>query len=515
MKASLKILSFALALLMLVLCFASCGGTKETEAESKQETEGQSTETETEIAENSRLSVKDNVPTTLNFENAEDNTITFFVRDNNDMFKYEMDVDEITDNTLWDAIYRRNDTVENRLGVEITTISQSGSWGPHIEWFQTLRNAVNTKSGDYDTAAVYLSQGSALAVEGMYYNLIDFPHLSHDKPWWNQNIREETMLFDTLYYLAGDIAVSEMAYGICLFFNKRLMDEIYAGQNIDLYDVVENGEWTIDMFYDLTSGAWEDTNSSGVTDNGDTVGLTFGANALNTNGDPHMDAWIPALGLSVTEMQDGIPVLTIYNERAVAAYEKVQELFTDNPGAIAGSGEELADSAFDIGKSLFMRNTLDSGSKLRDMADPYGVLPLPKLDEEQEGYHTCPHNEVSLIVILSSCLKEKTEMVGATLELMAAESYKQVTPAYYDIVLKSKYSDEPRDADMYDLILGSFVYTFGYVYSTQSLNSVGNLFRNLTVDFAQQYEANAQKYETSLGQLLDKFDELAWIGSTN
>ena len=55
-------------------------------------------------------------------------------------------------------------------------------------------------------------------------------------------------------------------------------------------------------------------------------------------------------------------------------------------------------------------------------------------------------------------------------------------------------------------------WTFGYVYSTQSLSSVGNLFRNLTVDFAQTYEANATKYQTNLDTLIDKLDEIAWLG---
>ena len=510
MKFSAKLL----AILMVALCAVACGGaSKETETEAKNaETQGEAQETETEIEEDSRLSVKDDIPADLNFANASDNTVTFFVRDNTEMFKYEMDVDEITDNTLWDAIYRRNDTVETRLGVEITTISQSGAWGAHIDWFQTLRNAVNTKSGDYDTAAVYLSQGSALAVEGMYYNLLGFPNISHDKPWWNKNIQEETTMFDALYYLAGDIAISEMANGICLFFNKTLYEEKFASWNMDLYDTVESGEWTIDLLYDLLSNAWEDTNGTGMPDDGDTLGIIIGANAFNTNGDPHMDAWIPALGLSVTRMEDGLPVLTIYNERSIAAYEKVQQLFGENQGAVHGDSGQFENSGFAIGKSLFMRNTLDSGSKLRDMADPYGVLPLPKFDEEQEGYHTCPHNDASLVVVLSSCLTEKTAMVGATLELMAAESYKQVAPAYYDIVLKSKYADEPRDADMYDIILGSFEYSFGYVYSTQSLSSVGNLFRNLTIDFAQTYEANAAKYQANLDTLVDKLDEIAWLG---
>ena len=106
-------------------------------------------------------------------------------------------------------------------------------------------------------------------------------------------------------------------------------------------------------------------------------------------------------------------------------------------------------------------------------------------------------------------------MIGATLELMAAESYKQVTPAFYDIVLKSKYSNAPEDAEMYDLILNSFTISFGYCYSTQSLGNIGGLFRDITLDLAQSYEANKTKYETALETLIDKLDEAAYLASAN
>ena len=97
---------------------------------------------------------------------------------------------------------------------------------------------------------------------------------------------------------------------------------------------------------------------------------------------------------------------------------------------------------------------------------------------------------------------------------MAAESYKQVTPAYYDVVLKSKYSNAPDDAEMYELILSSFTFSFGYCYSTESLGVIGGLFRDISIDFAQTYEANAGKYQTALETLIDKLDEVAYLAES-
>ena len=174
------------------------------------------------------------------------------------------------------------------------------------------------------------------------------------------------------------------------------------------------------------------------------------------------------------------------------------------------NGTGQTQSTFSSGNVLFQRGTLSYGTNLRDMKDPYGVLPFPKFDEEQENYGTTISNGESMVALLSSLPDDRLDMVGATVELMAAESYKQVTPVFYDVMLKSKFSDNPRDAEMYDLILESVVVSFGYVYSTTSLNGIGGVFRNLDRDFAQYYESNATQFETSLEILLDKLDELSY-----
>lgn len=94
-----------------------------------------------------------------------------------------MDTESTTNDTLNDAIFYRNAEVEKRLGITINQISRPGGWGSHTEWLQALRNTVLTRSGDYDAAAIYASQGSALATEGMYYNVNKIEHLNLEKPW--------------------------------------------------------------------------------------------------------------------------------------------------------------------------------------------------------------------------------------------------------------------------------------------------------------------------------------------
>ena len=487
---SIKIVCSILALLMLFISFAACNSKNNGFEDTTNITASYDSERDT---------VKDTVPTDLDFKGK---SVTFFVRDDDEIWKNEMDVEKTTNDTLFDAIYYRNTTVEERLGVEIKQIGQAGNWHSHNGWNSTLRNAVLTKSGDFDAAAIYASTGSALAVEGLYYNVLDVPYVNLDQPWWNQTICDELTLFDTLYFLGGDIVVTEIANGMCIFYNKELLAELYQTQNINLYDMVNKGEWTIDVMNELVSNAWIDENSDGVTSDGDTVGFM----AANAN-DGGMDCWAAAMGVKTTTIVDGYPTLSVYNEHTVDAFEKVKKLHVGNMGTL--KSEESDKTAFSVGNQLFMRDKLNTGSTLRDMQDDYGVLPLPKFDTEQEDYYTTFDNTSSLVVVLSTC--QNTEKVGATLELMAAEAYKQVTPAYFEICLQGKYADAPEDAEMYDRILKTFVFDFGFCYSSKSLEGVGGLFRDLTRDIAQVYEANKIKYETALETLIDKLDEVSYL----
>ena len=477
-----------LSLLMLIACFAACGGQSDDTTDSK---------TSVEEDEEGRNEIKDDVPTDLRFDGE---TMVFFVRDQTEMYKNEMDVEKTTNNTLNDAVYYRNAAVEERLGLTIEQIGQAGGNGSYSSWNSTLRNAVLTKSGDYDSAAIHGSQGSALAVEGLFYNILNLPHINFEKPWWNQTIFDELTLFDTLYYLAGDVCVSEISWGFCMFFNKDLYNELYGTQNINLYNLVEEQKWTVDKMHELVADAWVDEDSNGVISEGDTVGFGWSDTAAN-------DSWVPAMGISVTTMVDGYPELTFYNEHTVEAFEKVKNLYYGNPGYFENGATGTLNTMFVNGKQLFVRGSFSEGELLRNMQDDYGVLPIPKFDEAQDDYHGLVNVAASLLIVLSTC--EEPEKVGATLELMAAESYKQITPTYFEIVLQGKYSDAPEDAAMYDRIIKSFVFNFGQTYSTKSLDGVGGLFRNLQNDIAQTYEANKIKYETALQDLINKLDEIS------
>ena len=57
------------------------------------------------------------------------------------------------------------------------------------------------------------------------------------------------------------------------------------------------------------------------------------------------------------------------------------------------------------------------------------------------------------------------EMSGAVLEALAAQSYRTVTPAFFDVALKNRYSRDPETAEMMELIKDSIYINFESLYN--------------------------------------------------
>jgi disulfide oxidoreductase YuzD len=99
-------------------------------------------------------------------------------------------------------------------------------------------------------------------------------------------------------------------------------------------------------------------------------------------------------------------------------------------------------------------------------------------------------------------------MVGACLEALAAETYRYVTPAWYETALKVKYSRDDLSTQMIDLIKDSatsnFIYAFNY-----AINGMGLIYRDLVTNNNTDYASALKRKEKaglkSLNKVLDVF----------
>ena len=104
------------------------------------------------------------------------------------------------------------------------------------------------------------------------------------------------------------------------------------------------------------------------------------------------------------------------------------------------------------------------------MTSDYGIIPYPKFDEAQEQYLTRIQDAVALVCVPITLFDEKTEAVGAALEALAAESYRNVTAVYFEVAMKVKYSRDDISSQMLDIVRGGAYLNFASIYN----ESIGN-----------------------------------------
>ena len=489
---------FISLLLLTALISASCGSEKEkTPSETTAPASDSVTTTASDTDEFGRENVSSALPEKLDLGT----TLNFWCRNDNG-FDYEFAVEESNGDVMNDTVFDRNRKVEERLGVkfEFKTISFTNTTE-----IPELKTSIMAGSGDYDIAAVHCSQGASLVTLGAYRNFNDAKYIDTTKPWWNQTLVDELNVYDYLPMLCGDISLSATMRTNVTFFNKRLYDQYY---DENIYDVVTDGKWTLDKLKAMTKDVCSDTNGDGKMDATDFYSLGFMSAATP------LDAFVAALDLSITTKNaDGIPELSFYCERTVNAFEKLTDLVMKNPGTYTNPRSEAAGA-----NSVFRQKFLDGGiifnftniletEYLRDMKDGYGILPLPKLDESQAGYYTLPHNAFSMMVVPSD--SQKFDEACAALEALAEESYRSVTPTYYEVALGKKYFHDDESAQMFDLIMKGIKLNFGSVYQTRGIGKIGWIIRDLSVDFSSTYAANKTVYESELQKLLDGLKALS------
>nr|MBQ4320530.1 hypothetical protein [Clostridia bacterium] len=156
---------------------------------------------------------------------------------------------------------------------------------------------------------------------------------------------------------------------------------------------------------------------------------------------------------------------------------------------------------------LFNPNWFHLAEKLRDMETDLGIVTYPKYDESQEDYKTLVHDGSSFFCVPVTISDEKLKVIGAVLEDMSYHAYRLITPAYFEVALKAKYSRDDVSSQMLDLMASSLYTDFAYVYSSD-LNDIGMLrplMKQKTSDFASWYAGVEEGVLAKFDQLLDVY----------
>ena len=149
--------------------------------------------------------------------------------------------------------------------------------------------------------------------------------------------------------------------------------------------------------------------------------------------------------------------------------------------------------------------------QIRDMESAYGLIPLPKWNEEQTNYYTFVHDQYSIGGIPVSV--QDPAMTSAVMEALAAESYRYVTPAYYDVVLNGKYLRDADSSEMLELAMAGVKIDFGWIHTFSLGTCSQGLLRDIlyfskSSNFASVYQSKQKALTRMMERLVRDIEKI-------
>ena len=443
----------------------------------------------------------DNLPDDLDFG---DTDVKIFYRYYGDIRfdNRDMELEGVSaGNALQKAIYVRNSVVEDRLNINLVFEAAAGN--PDQKTYKSQIEAMVLAQDDSTGIDIMYHHGADAANQaniGYFRDIYDLTYVDIDQPYWyGDQIRSISFNENENYLLIGELLTSNYANMTCIFFNKDMFNNMFVGAGKtynDLYDMVENGKWTYEAFYELVSQAYVDDGNSFKN-----MGDTFGSHYESTSG--RTGGYYPyTCGIDFSKRDsNGFIQLNFNQEKTTSFVEKLYSFVNENDGTIDMTPEEV-EREFLGGKMLFYTYFLSHGASIQAGADfNYGVLPYPKFDE------TCDYRSVVLTgagayVVPNFVNDNRLDVIGATLEAMCSESSKNVTSEYYDVIVKTRQSGGERDAAMIDLIRKSLKTDFTF-WCGASIGRPNNVFKILVIDtnskdFVSHWNMYGESYENQL-----------------
>ncbi|MDD2269625.1 MAG: hypothetical protein PHY15_08825 [Eubacteriales bacterium] len=484
-RKHLSLLASLLTVLFVLPIMVSCGG-DETSSTSNTSAVSQIV---SEESTSSRKDVKDNLPV----KDFGGRDFVIFCRTEH---KYEFAESETATDFINDVIQKRNDIVEDRFGVNIKTFDVIGNWGPHTDFFTTLRSHLQSGEDEYQLVAGYAAIIPAMISEGIFQNWKDIDYIDLDQPWWSSDLNDELTINNKLFLLTGDISITLWENMCAMFYNKTLAKDATLP---DLYELVRDGEWTYDKMTEYARLATKD-DGNGVVGKEDTFGYI---SAKTTQVDIYQDAF----DLSVTQKNSqGVPEFTMNNQKTSQAVTMLYDFlcqsdytYTDFTTTVETTADQEQYTMFGEGRALFIPARLQWGEYINQYQIEYGILPMPKFDVEQTSYYSSSIDNFSMVAVPYTV--QDTEFVGIITEALCAESYRNVVEDYYQTILRSRYVNDQGSAEMIDIIRDGLKFNFGYIYSYTlgwPAHQINICINNNNADFTSLWQASEDIFKNNL-----------------
>ena len=371
---------------------------------------------------------------------------------------YFDDSERNTGDLIINAKLARNEAVEKRFNVKLELAYATDS--PY-DVANYVSKSILSGNDEFDLVMEQFLYMGAHLTRVLFLDWYDIENINFYKPWWDKaNVKDLTYEGITPFAIS-DFNFSSITSINCIAFNKSIVNSYELG---DLYKIVRDGEWTIDKLHEMVKDIYID-NGNDKRDTGDFYGLCQ-TPGIGTN----TYLWAFDNPICTRDKYD-IPQITIKTDKIDDITKKICETFNKTDGVYYFTNSEKPDAAIDMflnTKAVFTPVTLGHciETDFANFSDGYGILPYPKWDQNQKSYFTASSPQHTILTIPRTCAD--TAFVGTIVEALSAETWKTVTPTFYEVALKENSLTDDGSRQMLDIIVNGCTREFGYIYGANN-----------------------------------------------
>ncbi|MGM9682847.1 MAG: hypothetical protein ACI3XQ_04540 [Eubacteriales bacterium] len=485
MKKVSRLLCLLLSCLMLSGIFSSCSE-KEQEGTDSNSGSGQTDAEDTAYLYDENGYLKDSLPE-MKFN--ED----FIIYTWSDQKNWEW-CEELTNKStaVERALWMRETNVEDRFGVRIDRVYETGAWDNRTSFISRLSGSIMTGDGAFDLVSQYTPAAGIGAVNNLYRNLNEETitrYLDLSKPWWPSSINETARIGSKLYFVTGDITATFTRNINCALVNLDLYENYNVADSAggkSIFEVVDDYEWTLEMMYKM------------AVDKVNVEREEYGIALRNT---VCADGFFYGGGFTCVKSRNGEMSLSddLESTTLVDYFDEVKDIFSGRHRDVAITGID----PFLQNKALFYIGGLSDSSSATQAGLNFTLIPMPMYDaKNSQGYSVITNFYVSMFSIPVDVKNEQKSAV--ILEALGSEGYRTVTDEVYYNLFQLRYNGANRDtARMFDLVSDSVVFDVARLFADDI--GIFSAFRNAVNDpvgnWSTVYQSNHEAWENGLEYL--------------
>lgn len=385
-----------------------------------------------------------------------------------------------------DATYKRNLWLEENYGFTLNAEYSADTS------CNELLTYVLAGEDSYDAYFPMGKYAGSAASQGLLYNLYDLKYLDLENDCWNHMFTDSLEIAGKIFYATGAISTNSYDAVRVFFFNKTMADKY---QLEDPYQLVRDGKWTFDKFNEMAVKCADDINGDTEMTAEDQFGLswqtTIGTLCFIYGADERV----------IKNDSNGLPVLNLESERFTEVFTKVRDTLSDH-NVFYNASDDTYLQMFYEERSLFSTEVLEVAKRLRPYDVDFGILPLPKWNEEQDEYVQYVDTWcISPVTVPKT--NTNLDRTGFIIQAIAEASQEFLVEPYYETVLSEKALRDRESVEMLDIVMNNFVLDNVDMFQWGNITNNLRNAMNTDLDLASFVASNKSTIEEQMNKTLE------------